>query len=131
MDCPTNEQLTSKRCVACEGNCEDNVEKYTPQQVEAQLRAISGWRLSNDGLRIRKDWQLKSFLAGIDFFVEVAQLAEREGHHPDLHLEGYRHVWIEIWTHSIGGLSENDFILAAKIDQLPVNSRSEAAAAKR
>ncbi len=131
MNAQTTEQLTSKRCVACEGNSEGNVEKHTPQQVEAQLQELSGWRPTDDGLRIRKDWQLKSFLAGIDFFVEVAQLAEREGHHPDLHLEGYRHVWIEIWTHSIGGLSVSDFILAAKIDQLPVNSRSEAAAAKR
>ena len=57
-------------------------------------------------------------MAAIDFFNRVAELAEAENHHPDLHLEGYRHVAIEIWTHAIGGLSENDFILAAKIDQL-------------
>ena len=50
----------------------------------------------------------------------MAQLAEEDGHHPDIHLEGYRRVWIELWTHAIGGLSENDFILAAKIDQLPI-----------
>jgi len=50
----------------------------------------------------------------------VAELAEQEGHHPDLHLERYRNVWIELWTHAIGGLSENDFILAAKIDLVPV-----------
>ena len=55
---------------------------------------------------------------------EAAELAEAEGHHPDLHLEGYRQVWIEIWTHAIGGLSENDFILAAKIDQLPVELKA-------
>ena len=48
----------------------------------------------------------------------LGALAEREQHHPDLHLEGYRRVWIEIYTHAIGGLSENDFILAAKIDAL-------------
>ena len=50
----------------------------------------------------------------------VAEVAEADGHHPDLHLEGYRNVSIELWTHAIGGLSENDFILAAKIDQLPI-----------
>ena len=50
-------------------------------------------------------------------------LAEAEDHHPDLHLEGYRRVWIEISTHAIGGLSENDFILAAKIDRLPIALR--------
>ena len=55
---------------------------------------------------------------------KVARLAEEEGHHPDLHLEGYRNVAIEIWTHAIGGLSENDFILAAKIDRLPVKLKT-------
>ena len=59
-------------------------------------------------------------MAAMDFFNKVAALAEEEGHHPDLHLVGYRNVAIEIWTHAIGGLSENDFILAAKIDALPI-----------
>jgi 4a-hydroxytetrahydrobiopterin dehydratase len=86
--------------------------------VTAQLAVLAGWRLTNDGRRIRKDWVVRNFAAGIDFFHRVAELAEQEGHHPDLHLEGYRNVWIEIWTHAIGGLSENDFILAAKIDRL-------------
>jgi 4a-hydroxytetrahydrobiopterin dehydratase len=116
MNLQTNEQLSSKKCAACEGG----VEKYTQEQAQAQLEELSGWQLTHDGQRIRKDWQVKNFLAGMDLFHKVAQLAEREGHHPDLHLEGYRHVWIEIWTHAIGGLSENDFILAAKIDRLPV-----------
>jgi 4a-hydroxytetrahydrobiopterin dehydratase len=57
------------------------------------------------------------------FFEEVAALAEQEGHHPDLHLEGYRNVSIELWTHAIGGLSENDFILAAKIDQIKIEGK--------
>ena len=48
----------------------------------------------------------------------IAALAEREQHHPDLHLENYRHLWVELYTHAIGGLSENDFIVAAKIDQI-------------
>lgn len=63
---------------------------------------------------------MKDFMAAIDFFNRIARLAEDEGHHPDLHLESYRYAWVEIWTHAIGGLSENDFILAAKIDQLPL-----------
>jgi len=62
---------------------------------------------------------MKDFLAAVDFLRRVADLAESEGHHPDLHLERYRHVSVELWTHAIGGLSENDFILAAKIDRLP------------
>jgi 4a-hydroxytetrahydrobiopterin dehydratase len=63
-------------------------------------------------------------MAGLAFFEDVAKLAEEDGHHPDLHLEGYRNVWIELWTHAIGGLSENDFILAAKIDLLPIQLKS-------
>lgn len=59
-------------------------------------------------------------MAGVEFFNKVAALAEEEGHHPDLHLEGYRQVAVELWTHAIGGLSENDFILAAKINQIPI-----------
>jgi 4a-hydroxytetrahydrobiopterin dehydratase len=59
-------------------------------------------------------------MAGIEFFNKVAAVAEEEGHHPDLHLEGYRQVAVEIWTHAAGGLTENDFILAAKINQIPI-----------
>jgi 4a-hydroxytetrahydrobiopterin dehydratase len=62
-------------------------------------------------------------MAGIDFFNQVAALAEAEGHHPDLHLEGYRQAAIELWTHAVGGLTENDFVLAAKINQVPVQLR--------
>ena len=79
---------------------------------------VGGW--TEGGGRIRREWRAKNFWPGIDFFNKVAALAEDEGHHPDLHLVGYRDVAIEIWTHAIGGLSENDFILAAKIDAIPI-----------
>ncbi len=108
------EQLTQKKCVPCEGG----VPKYTREEAEEQLKKLTGWKLSEDGQRIRKDWTVKNFLAGMSFFEKVAELAEAEQHHPDLHLWGYKNLWIEIWTHAIGGLSENDFILAAKIDEL-------------
>ncbi len=116
MNTCTVEQLSAKRCSACGGD----IAKLTVEQVREHIQALEGWRITGEGLRIRKDWEVKNFPAGMDFFRRVAQLAEEEGHHPDLHLEEYRHVWIEIWTHAIGGLSENDFILAAKIDRLPV-----------
>ena len=116
MDTQTTDQLVSKKCLPCEGG----VTKYKIVEAQEQLAALSGWRFTHNGHRIRKDWVLRNFLAGMDFFTKVADLAEAEGHHPDLHLEGYRNVWIELWTHAIGGLSENDFILAAKIDLLPV-----------
>jgi len=111
----TSEELTRKRCAPCEGG----VAPYTREQAESQLAQLTGWSLSGDGLRIRKSWIMKDFLAAVDFLRRVADLAESEGHHPDLHLERYRHVSVELWTHAIGGLSENDFILAAKIDRLP------------
>jgi 4a-hydroxytetrahydrobiopterin dehydratase len=110
----TPAELTQKKCVPCEGG----VAKYSREEAEEQLKKLSGWKLSEDGQRIRKDWKVKNFVAGMSFFEKVAELAEAEQHHPDLHLWGYKNLWIEIWTHAIGGLSENDFILAAKIDEL-------------
>jgi 4a-hydroxytetrahydrobiopterin dehydratase len=113
------DQLVAKKCKPCEGG----VEACTLGEAQQQLANLPGWHLTRDGQRIRKDWTVKNFMAGMRFFERVAQLAEEDGHHPDLHLEGYRKVWIELWTHAIGGLSENDFILAAKIDQLPIELR--------
>jgi len=120
MQTQTTEQLVNKKCVPCEGG----VPKYSLDESRAQLEKLSGWRLTADGQRIRKDWTVKNFMAGMDFFNSVAEIAEADGHHPDLHLEGYRKLWIELWTHAIGGLSENDFILAAKIDRLPIKLKT-------
>jgi len=115
------EQLASKRCPPCEGK----VDKLSPEQARERLQAFEGWRLSDDAQQIRKDWEVKHFAAGMEFLNRVAKLAEREGHHPDLHLEGYRNVSIVLWTHALGGLSQSDFILASKIDQLPVRLRKK------
>jgi 4a-hydroxytetrahydrobiopterin dehydratase len=92
----------------------------SPAEAREQIQQLDGWKLTRGGDWIEKKWALKNFMAGMRFFGEVARVAEAEGHHPDLHLEGYRNVRIEISTHAIGGLSENDFILAAKIDEIPV-----------
>ncbi len=116
MAVQSSAELVKKKCAPCEGG----VAAVERAEAEARLRKLSGWKLAHSGQRIRKEWVVKNFMAGIEFFDRVARLAEDEGHHPDLHLEGYRNVAIEIWTHAIGGLSENDFILAAKIDKLPV-----------
>jgi 4a-hydroxytetrahydrobiopterin dehydratase len=121
----TTETLRTKRCVPCEGG----VPKLTAAEADSHLQLVSGWKLAHDGERIRKEWTVKHFRAGMEFFERVSQLAEDEGHHPDLHLVGYRNLAIEIWTHAIGGLSENDFILAAKIDQLPIQLKSSPTAA--
>ena len=116
MQTQTTEQLVAKKCLPCEGG----VEPCSLGDAQAQLAKLSGWYLTHDGQRIRKDWTVKNFMAGMAFFNKVAEVAEADGHHPDVHLWGYRNAWIELWTHAIGGLSENDFILAAKIDQIPV-----------
>ena len=125
MTAQTVEQLRAKKCLPCEGG----VPKLTVAEAEAQLAKLQGWTIAHQGERIRKEWVVKNFLAAMRFFEKVAEVSETEGHHPDLHLVGYRNVAIEIWTHAIGGLSENDFILAAKIDELPVELKAVSAPA--
>ena len=120
MQIQTQSELTKKKCLPCEGG----VEPCSLPDANRQLNNLEGWYLTHDGQRIRKDWTVKDFMAGMDFFNRVAEIAEADGHHPDLHIEGYRNTSIELWTHAIGGLSENDFILAAKIDQVPVRLKS-------
>ena len=112
----TTSELSRKHCVACEGK----TERLPNNQVQALLKQVSNWKLTPDNGRIRREWKVKDFLTALDFFRRVGEIAEAEDHHPDLHLVGYRNVTIEIWTHAVNGLTENDFILAAKIDLLPV-----------
>jgi len=90
------------------------------EEATAQLKELPGWELLSGPDRIRRSWIVRNFQAGMTFFQKVTEVAETQGHHPDLHLVGYRNVSIEIWTHAIGGLSLNDFILAAQIDELPI-----------
>jgi 4a-hydroxytetrahydrobiopterin dehydratase len=120
MSAATATELTRKHCVPCEGG----VPKLSADEVRKYLEALPGWKLTADGQRIRREWRVKDFVTGLDFFNRVGKLAEEEGHHPDLHLTGYRNVAIELWTHAAGGLTENDFILAAKVDKLPVDLKS-------
>jgi len=116
MQVQSAEQLTKKKCEPCEGG----VDACDLNTARLQLKGLTGWKLTHEGKRIRKDWTVQNFLAGMDFLNKVAALAEDEGHHPDVHIENYKNLSIELWTHAIGGLSENDFVLAAKIDQLPI-----------
>jgi 4a-hydroxytetrahydrobiopterin dehydratase len=109
-------KLVGKHCAPCEGG----VPALSPDEVKKLLGQLPKWQLTGDRKRIRREWHVKDFVTALDFFNRIGKLAEDESHHPDLHLEGFRNVAVEIWTHDIGGLSENDFILAAKIDTLPV-----------
>lgn len=121
MNIGTIEELKAKKCLPCEGG----VPLVAPEEALRLVKELRGWTLTQDGQRIRREWTAKHFMAAMEFFNRVAQLAENEGHHPDLHLVGYQNVAIELWTHAIGGLSESDFIMAAKIEELPIKSKSE------
>ena len=116
MQIQTSQQLTSKKCEPCEGG----VDLFPIELAQQQLKNLDQWALTADNQRIVKNWTMKNFVQALDFINAVGKVAEAEAHHPDLHIESYRNVRIEIWTHAIGGLSENDFILAAKIDQIEI-----------
>jgi 4a-hydroxytetrahydrobiopterin dehydratase len=103
--------LAQKRCVPCEGG----IPPLGKNEVEKLWAQLDGWSL--DGKWIIKEFSFKDFVATMQFVNRVADVAEGEGHHPDIHIH-YNRVRVDIWTHAIGGLSENDFILAAKIDGL-------------
>ena len=109
-------ELSRKHCQSCEGG----VSPLSEAQVREMLAAVPHWKRSADGKGLRREWRVKDFDTALAFFNQVGEIADAEDHHPDLHLTGYRNVAIELSTHALGGLSENDFILAAKIDQLPV-----------
>ncbi|CAF2044805.1 pterin-4-alpha-carbinolamine dehydratase 2, mitochondrial [Brassica rapa] len=113
------QDLSAKKCVPC--NAKD-LRAMTEQSAQELLQKVPGWDMANDNgtLKLHRSWVVKSFTKGLDFFKRVADIAESEGHHPDLHLVGWNNVKIDIWTHAIGGLTENDFILAAKINELQV-----------
>jgi 4a-hydroxytetrahydrobiopterin dehydratase len=108
--------LANKKCIPCEGG----VPPLSADDVKKLLPNVPQWKVVADGKRIRREWLVKDFMAALDFFNRIGAIAEAEDHHPDLHVVGYRNVTIELWTHAVNGLTENDFILAAKIDQLPV-----------
>ncbi len=106
--------LTEKKCVPCEGGAQP----FTEAQIKEYLSQLKpGWEVL-DNKKIKKQFKFKDFKEAIAFVNKVADLAEEEGHHPDIRIFGYKNVEIELSTHAISGLSENDFILAAKIESL-------------
>src|SRR5262245_26401447 len=109
-------ELTQRRCIPCEGGAA----ALSSEQIRHYLELVPHWKLTGDSQRLRREWRVKDFATALDFFNRIGRIAEDEDHHPDLHVVGYRNVAVEIWTHAVGGLTENDFILAAKIDTLPV-----------
>ncbi len=117
--------LTRERCVPCESG----TSPLDREAAEALLRQISDrWRLADDGRSIEREIVFKSFGRAMAFLNRLADLAEVEGHHPDFCLYGWNRVKVTLSTHAIGGLSRNDFILAAKADAVvsPPTSTTQA-----
>jgi 4a-hydroxytetrahydrobiopterin dehydratase len=110
----SHEDLNKKRCLPCE----KLGAPLSSTKIQKYLDSLPLWQLEEDGKTIFRKYLMNNFFAAVRFINEIAVLAEAENHHPDIHLTGYRNVKIELSTHAIGGLSENDFILATKISQL-------------
>jgi len=106
-------KLSEKRCIPCEGG----IPPLTQKEIAEYLKDISSDWKNVDNIKITREFFFVSYRHTMDFVNRVADLAESEGHHPVVHIYFGRAV-LELWTHSINGLSENDFILASKIDKL-------------
>jgi len=108
--------LVHRSCQPCAGK----TSPLPPDEAKGYLAQVKDWQLSDDAKSISRDLLCANFVAAVDVINRVKDIAEAEDHHPDLHLTGYKKLRIELSTHAIGGLSENDFIVAAKIDELAV-----------
>lgn len=103
--------LRTERCTACDGS----TPKLSPAEASALLVEISGWGIHHD--RLHRRFVFPDFAAAMRFVNAMAAVAEAAGHHPDFTVH-YREVDVSIWTHAVGGLTRNDFILAARIEDL-------------
>jgi len=106
--------LTLKKCIPCEGG---GIVPLTVDEINTFLPQVPEWVLDNDAKKISRKFIFPDFKQALSFVNKVGDIAESEGHHPDIIIH-YNQVVLELWTHAIGGLFENDFIVAAKINQL-------------
>ena len=109
------DELLKKKCKPCEGG----IVPFDISEIHKYQKKVDGWELVQNDKKIyflEKKFTFKNFLESQDFVNKVGKISEEEGHHPDI-LFGWGYAKITITTHAIEGLSENDFILAAKIDQ--------------
>jgi len=110
---------SEKKCAPCEGG----TARLTPGQAAEAARFLEGWEVREGGTRLAKRFEFRDFAGAMRFANAMAEVAEAEGHHPDFLVHRYKLVDVTIWTHAVGGLSENDFILAAKLDARPESRR--------
>jgi len=108
----THTLLTEQKCMSCEGGGTP----FSKAEADIMRKQIPGWAISLDAKSIFRRYDFKNFKEALAFVNKVGALAESEGHHPDIYLKDYKFVELTLSTHAIGGLSQNDFILAAKID---------------
>jgi 4a-hydroxytetrahydrobiopterin dehydratase len=109
--------LAERRCQPCDGK----VAAFTQAQATALLKELApGWQLVEDGKAIRREFKFRDFFRTMSFVNALAHIANIEDHHPDLEV-GYNYCRVRYSTHAVGGLSDNDFICAAKIDRLPLH----------
>lgn len=113
--------LLAKKCVPCEGG----TEPLSEAEINTLKPEVPSWVVASDGTSISREFEFADFVAGIVFMTDVAHIAEEEGHHPDMLIHDYKKVLVTLSTHAIKGLSENDFILAAKIDDIHAHTDSE------
>jgi 4a-hydroxytetrahydrobiopterin dehydratase len=105
-------ELARKTCVACDGG----VPPLSDHEIEELLRQVEEWQVMDDH-HLQKEFAFPDFIQALAAVNRIGALAEEQGHHPNLYL-AWGHVRVEIWTHKINGLTESDFILAAKIDEV-------------
>ena len=116
----SHDNLTQKKCQPCEGIGQ----ALSKDRAAEYLEKTPNWVIDTNGKLISRDLVMKNFMAALRLINKVAEIAEAENHHPDIHLTGYRKLRIELTTHALGGLSENDFIVAAKINELPLELKT-------
>jgi 4a-hydroxytetrahydrobiopterin dehydratase len=107
------QDLVQKKCVACEGD----VPPLNSIEAEVLLKQIPGWAVTEDTKWLSREFKFKNFSEALEFTNKVGGIAEDEGHHPDIEM-GWGYVRIKLTTHAIKGLSENDFIVAAKVNNI-------------
>lgn len=117
----TMNTLREKKCQPCEGIGKT----LDAAKVKDYLPLTPGWVVDAEGKGITREFVMKNFLAAVRAIGHIAEIAEAENHHPEIHLTGYRKLKICLTTHALGGLSENDFIVAAKIDALTMELKAE------
>ena len=110
--------LVNKSCTPCEVGAVP----LSAEEVTISISAITGWVANEESSKIMKTFKFKNFLNSLNFVNLIGSVAEDENHHPDITF-GWGYVRVVIYTHKIDGLHENDFILAAKIDQINSNSK--------